>query len=115
MPATASEFAQTAQDKTVKSVKQGQQAVVDAVRTWANAVEKAMPETPAIPYADRLPTPHTVVNAIFDFAEALLKAEREFVVSLMDAAAPVIEPKAPAKKTSQGSESKKASQGTESA
>jgi hypothetical protein len=105
MPATATEFAQTAQDQTVKTVKQGQQAVVEAVRTWANAVEKAMPET--VPYADKLPKPKAIAEAVFDFAEALLKAEREFVESLLDAAAPVIEPKTPAKK--------KPSQGTESA
>src|SRR3954453_14014402 len=102
MPSTDPGFAQSAQERTRKSVKQGQQAVVEAVRTWATAVEKKMPDTSALPYADKLPTPKAVVEAIFDFAEAVLKAEREFVESLMDAAAPVIEPKAPAKKESQG-------------
>jgi hypothetical protein len=98
MSATATEFAQTAQAQTLKSVKQGQQAVVEAVRTWATAVEKNLPETPALPFADKLPTPAELVKTSFDFAEQLLKAQREFVENLLAAAAPVIEPKSPAKK-----------------
>lgn len=98
MSATATEFAQTAQEQTLKSVKQGQQAVVEAVRTWATAVEKTLPETPALPFADKLPSPEAIVKATFDFAEELLKAQREFVENLIAAAAPVIEPKSPSKK-----------------
>ena len=62
MPSTAPGFTQTAQEQTRKSVKQGQQAVVEAVRTWANAVEKAMPET--VPYADKLPKPKAIAEAV---------------------------------------------------
>ena len=99
MSTTATEVAKNAQEQTLKSVKQGQQAVVEAVRTWAIAVEKTLPETPALPFADKLPTPAEIVKTSFDFAEQLLKTQREFVESLLAAAAPVIEPKSPAKKS----------------
>ena len=98
MSTTATELVQTAQEQTLKSVKQGQPAVVEAVRTWATAVEKTLPETPALPFADKLPSPAEIVKTSFEFAEQLLKAQREFVESLLAAAAPVIEPKSPAKK-----------------
>ena len=80
-----------AQDQTLKVVRQSQQAVVDAVRTWAEAVESAIPELPALPYGDRLPTPSEVVETSFGFAEQLLAAQREFAQNILAAAAPVIE------------------------
>ena len=98
MSTTVTEFAQTAQEQTLKSLQQTQKTVVEAVRTWATAVEKTLPETPALPFAEHLPSPAEIVKTSFEFAEQLLKAQREFVESLLAAAAPVIEPKSPAKK-----------------
>jgi hypothetical protein len=97
MPATATEYTQAAQEQTLKAIRQSQQAVVEAVRTWASAIEKAVPETPALPFAEQLPSPREVVQTSFEFAEQLLKTQREFAESVLAAAAPVLEPKAPAK------------------
>lgn len=85
MSATATEFVQTAQEQTIKSIRQTQQVVIEAVRTWATAVEKTMPETPALPFADELPTPKEIVQTSFEFAEKLLKMQREFAESLLAA------------------------------
>jgi hypothetical protein len=90
MPTTVSDYAQTAQEQTLKTVRQGQQAIIEGVRAWANAVEKAIPETPAIPYADELPSPQEILQSGFEFAEQLLKSQRQFAESVLDAAAPVI-------------------------
>jgi hypothetical protein len=90
MTATTTEFAQNAQDQTLKSIRQAQEVVVEVVRTWATAVEKTLPETPALPFTDKLPTPAELVKSSFSFAEQLLKAQREFAESLLAAAAPVI-------------------------
>ncbi|HEY2936288.1 MAG TPA: hypothetical protein VGJ25_06795 [Gaiellaceae bacterium] len=95
MPTTASEFAQTAQEQTLKTVRQSQQVIVEGVRTWANAVERAIPETPPIPFADEFPTPHELVKSGFEFAEQLLKTQRQFAESVLDAAAPVLGKPAP--------------------
>ena len=100
MSTTLTDYTQAAQEQTLKSLQQSQKTVVEAVRTWATAVEKTLPETPALPFAEHLPSPAELVKTSFDFAEQLLKAQREFAESLLKAAAPVIEPKASVKKTS---------------
>jgi hypothetical protein len=97
MPTTATDYAQTAQEQTLKTIHQGQQAIVEGVRAWANAVEKAIPDTPAIPYADELPSPQQIVQTGFEFAEQLLKSQRQFAESVLDAASPVISRPAKAK------------------
>ncbi len=91
MPTTSTDYAQTAQEQTLKTVRQGQQAIVEAVRAWANTVEKAIPDAPsALPYADELPKPQELVETSFAFAEQFLKAQREFVENLLEAASPVL-------------------------
>ena len=91
MSTTVSEFAQQAQEQTLNTIRQSQQAVVEAVQAWAHAVERAVPETPSLPCAEELPTPQQVIQTSFDFAEQLLKAQREFAENLIAAAAPVID------------------------
>jgi len=97
MPTTATDYAQTAQETTLKTIRQGQQAIVEGVRAWASAAEKAIPETPAlpaVPYADQLPSPQDIVQTGFEFAEQLLKSQRQFAEGILDAASPVISPPA---------------------
>jgi hypothetical protein len=93
MPTTPTEYVQTAQEQTLKSIRDGQQAVVEAVRTWAESVERIVPTTPTLPFSEQQPTPQEIVQTSFDFAEQLLKAQREFAENLLAAASPVITPK----------------------
>ena len=90
MPTTATEFTQSAQEAALETVRQGQHAIVEAVKAWATAVEKAIPDAPVIPYSDELPTPKEIVKTSFEFADQLLRAQREFAESILDAAAPVL-------------------------
>ena len=93
MPTTVNDYAQTAQEQTLKTVQQGQQAIIESVRAWANAVEKAIPETPALPalpYANELPSPQEILQTGFEFAEQLLKSQRQFAEGVLEAASPVI-------------------------
>ena len=98
MSATATEATQNAQEQTLKSIRQAQDAVVEVVRNWATAIDKNLPDAPALPFADQFPSPREIVETSFDFAEQLLKAQREFVEGLLDAAAPVFQGRSPAKK-----------------
>jgi hypothetical protein len=91
---TTTSYVQTAQEQTLKSLRDGQTAIVDAVRAWAEAVERIVPPTPALPFSDQLPSPHEIVRANFDFAEKLLKTQREFAENIVSAAGPVLTPKA---------------------
>ena len=92
MPTTPTEYVQSAQEQTLKTIRDGQQAVVDAVRTWAETLERIVPAAPSLPFAEQVPTPQEIVQTSFDFAEQLLKAQREFTENLLAAAAPVITP-----------------------
>lgn len=93
---TLNEAVQASQDQILTTVRQSQQAVVDAVSAWAKAVESVVPPVPAIPGTEKLPTPETVVDNAFDFASKLLDAQHEFARSVIAAAAPVLEKATPA-------------------
>jgi len=62
------------QGEILKTVGKSQEAVIDAIKTWAEAVKSITPKLPAVdvPLADRLPTPSEVVASAYDFAEQLL-------------------------------------------
>ena len=83
MSTVASEYARSAQEQTLKLMRQSQQAFVDGFKSWTDAVEK-------VPTAE-LPTPEQLVRNGFAFAEELLKAQREFAIGLVGAAAPLFE------------------------
>ena len=91
MSTTVTEAAKASQDQILTTVRQSQQAVVDAVAAWAKAVESVVPPAPALPGADKLPTPAAVVDNAFDFASKLLDAQHDFARSVLAAAAPVLE------------------------
>ena len=93
--ATKNDQVKLAQDQTLKTIRETQHAVVEAVRAWADTVEKLVPAVPvSVPFAEAIPTPQEIVHTSFDFAEQLLKAQREFAENVLAAASPVIEKKA---------------------
>jgi hypothetical protein len=91
MPTTITEYTQAVQERTLDAVRQGQDAIVGAVGAWAQAVESAIPATPAFPYADGIPSAQELIETSFGFAEQLLKAQRAFAENVLAAAAPVLE------------------------
>jgi hypothetical protein len=90
------EFTETVQEQTLAGIRQTQQFVVDAVRTWAEAVEKAVPAVPTVPL-EGLPAPRQLVESTFDFAEQFVKVQRKFAEQVLDAATPVLKTKTAAK------------------
>jgi hypothetical protein len=88
---TLTDAAQASQVQILNTVRQSQQAVVDAVAAWAKAVESIVPPLPTLPGAEELPKPEAVVDNAFDFAQKLLDAQRDFARSVISAAAPVLE------------------------
>ena len=94
--ATATDMITSLEDQVLETVKQGQEAVVKAVRTWADASKNLIPDLPPLPFADKL-----------------LASQREFTAAILEAAKPVYgaadkaikngsqaKPAAPAAKTS---------------
>lgn len=90
MPSSTIEYTQAAQERTLSALRQSQDALVEAVGSWAKAVEGAVPGIPPIPVAKGLPTIDELIKSNFDFAGKVLTAQREFVQSLVKAAAPAV-------------------------
>jgi hypothetical protein len=79
------------QDQILDNVRKGQEAVVDAVKAWVDAVEPITPPLPATqPFGDKLPRPEELVTNAYDFAQALLTLQREFAQNVLQAVTPVV-------------------------
>ena len=93
---------QELQAQILDSIRKGQDAVVDALRTWAEAVHSLTPSLPvsAVPFADKLPKPRDLVEDAFDFAAQLLAAQRKFAEDVLQVTTSVVDeaPAEPAKK-----------------
>ena len=93
---------QELQAQVLDSIRKSQDAVVDALRTWAEAVHSVTPSLPvsAVPFADKLPKPKDLVEDAFDFAAQLLAAQRKFAEDVLQITTSVVDeaPAEPAKK-----------------
>ena len=87
--ATATEMFTSLEDQVLETVKQGQEAIVKAVRTWADASKNLIPELPPMPFADQLPGTSELVENAFAFCDKILASQREFAAAILDAAKPV--------------------------
>src|SRR5258708_16616292 len=87
-----SNVAQDLTNEVLNTISKSQAAVIDAIETWASAVQSIKPELPDVnlPFADKLPTPQDVVASAYDFAEPLLAGQREFAEDLLKATAPFL-------------------------
>ena len=87
--ATATEVISSVEDQVLEAVKQGQEAIVKAVRTWADASKSLIPDLPPLPFADQLPNTSELVENAFAFVDKILASQREFAGELLEAAKPV--------------------------
>jgi hypothetical protein len=87
---------QQVQDDMLKTVQKSQEAVLDAIKAWADTVQSITPKLPAVnpPFADKLPKPEDVVANAYDFAEQLLASQRKFAEDVLKATAPLTPGKA---------------------
>src|SRR5215467_11448916 len=77
------------QNEVLNVVSKSQTAVVDAIQTWASAIQAITPELPglSLPFADKLPRPEEFVASGYDFAEQLLASQRKFAEDVLQATA----------------------------
>jgi hypothetical protein len=87
---------QELQDEILKTVRKSQEAVVDAIKAWADTVQSITPKLPAVnmPLVDKLPKPEDVVANAYDFAEQLLASQRRFAEDMLHATGPLTPGKA---------------------
>ncbi|MGI8451379.1 MAG: hypothetical protein ACR2MP_30175 [Streptosporangiaceae bacterium] len=83
---------QEVQGEILNTVRKSQDAVVDAIKVWAEAVHSITPAmpTPSMPYSDTLPKPEEFVANAYDFAEQLLASQRKFAENVLHATTPML-------------------------
>ena len=82
---------QQVQDDILKTVQTSQEAVLDAVKAWADAVQSITPKLPAgPPFAGSWPKPEEVRGDAYDLAEQLLANQRKFAEDVLKATAPLM-------------------------
>ncbi len=83
---------QEVQVEILNTVRKSQDAMVDAIRRWADAVHSMTPSMPMpnLPYTDKLPKTEEFVASAYDFAEQLLASQRKFAEDVLHATTPMI-------------------------
>ena len=84
---------QELQGEILSAVRKSQDAVVDAIKRWAETVQSITPSMPVLPYTAQLPKPDEFVANAYDFAEQLLASQRDFAVNVLHATTPMLAPK----------------------
>jgi hypothetical protein len=83
---------QEVQAEILKTVRRSQEAVIEAIKTWADTVRSITPPMPDVnlPFSDKLPKPEELVGNAYDFAEKLLASQRKFAEDVLHATAPLL-------------------------
>jgi hypothetical protein len=78
---------QEVQTEILKTVRRSQEAVIEAIKTWADTVRTITPPMPelSLPFTDKLPKPEELVGNAYDFAEKLLASQRKFAEDVLRA------------------------------
>jgi hypothetical protein len=81
-----SEFMQRLSKQIVEGFERAHEVQVKAIERVREAVQPFLPDLGRIelPFADALPTPLSVAQANFAFAEELLRAQRSFTLGLIE-------------------------------
>jgi hypothetical protein len=79
------------QEEILNTVRKSQAAVVEAIQTWASAIQSITPTLPEVnvPFAEKLPKPQDLVANAYDFAEQLLASQRKFAEDVLTATEPL--------------------------
>lgn len=82
------EITKEVQDKVLESMKVGQRAFVDSVRSWASTAETLFSRFPEFVTAEPTMRPSEYFQSAASFAERALASQREFVQHVWDALTP---------------------------
>jgi hypothetical protein len=85
----ATEYVQSAQEQALKLIRQSQQAYVEGIKTWVEAIERTSSELPSLP-TEELPSSQQILQNGFAFAEKVLKTQREFAEGVVTATEPLV-------------------------
>jgi hypothetical protein len=77
-------------DAVIAGVKQGQELAFSGISIWIDFAGKAftLPELDSVPFVDSLPSPKTIIESTFGFAEELLTTNKDFAIKVVEAVTP---------------------------
>jgi len=82
---------ENAQNQTLDFVRQSQEAFVEAMQVWSDSLNRLMGTAQdRTANVNGLPRPDEVMDQVFDFAESLLSAQREFAHNVLRTASTVL-------------------------
>ena len=78
---------QEVQDEFLNTIRKSQETVIEAIKSWVDAVQSVTPKLPSVsvPLADKLPTPQDAVANVYNMAEQLLADQRKFAEDMVKA------------------------------
>jgi hypothetical protein len=90
---------QEMQAQILDTVRKSQEAVVEALQTWADAVSSITPPLPNLTPAltDKLPKPEEFVASAYDFAAQLLAGQRKFAEDVLQVTGSITQKNSPSK------------------
>jgi len=77
------------QNNVVETLSAVKEPVVKGVTTVVDFIIDRLPEIPAIPYAEQIPTPVEVVNNQYKFAKSIIDTNKDLALAVAKAVAPL--------------------------
>ncbi len=71
-------------EQALSTINRSQQAVIEAVSTWAQSTQSMIPQPPSAEALQAMPKPSELVDRGFEIAEQLLAAQHAFAKKLME-------------------------------
>lgn len=90
---TITELITNTQDQVLVALKQGEDVIVDGLRSMSDAIEGF------VPFLDQLPKPADAVESAFAFTNTVLASQRDLVESILKSVLPAAQDAAAATKT----------------
>ena len=95
------------QNNVVDTLSSVKEPVVKSVSTVVDFIVDRLPEIPALPYAEQIPTPVEIVNNQYKFVKSILDTNKDLALAVAKAVAPLTDP-ALDRKAARPAEAKKA-------
>ncbi|MCB1256701.1 MAG: hypothetical protein KDB26_06330 [Microthrixaceae bacterium] len=80
------------QDQVIEAITNVNKPITDAVSSAVSFVVDNVPQIPAVPFADQLPTPKELINNQARFASKLVTTNKTVALSIAGAAQPLTDP-----------------------
>ena len=91
MAVNTTDVTRGAQEQMLDSIEQTQKAALEGFKSWADAFEKLIPETPTVKFWNDWPSVEESVDNAYDFAGKMLANQRKFTKNVLKATRPVVE------------------------